>query len=454
MLRILQNILRVALSCCALLSLACSEGPRESSVNGTDSAREAALPAELPPLQERHRPRGLWVLCEGSQRVLEHPEKIQILLNDAAALGTTDLFVQVYRGGRAWFQSTRADARPYEKILLEHDQDTLAELIRQAHERGLRVHAWVNVLSLAGNRYAPILTDLGSDAVAVDRKGRSVLEYEKLELPEYPLIRMGTPAVWLDPAAPGVSTWLAETFRELMVNYPELDGLHFDYIRYPDVLPFAPGSRFGVGMDFGYGAATRARFTEETGKTAPFKDSQANANRWDNWRREQLRQLIREIKQAVETPPAETEEPKREILYSAAVLAYPERAYLSMFQDWRGWLDDDLLDFAVPMLYTLDDRLLRYEAAAYAGGVGGDRVWIGLGTWLFAKNPQRAIDQIEMVRDSGGYGDALFSWDSIADHPELRDALALQVIEENAQADAVTDGMTEAMDASVEHDTQ
>jgi uncharacterized lipoprotein YddW (UPF0748 family) len=123
-----------------------------------------------------------------------------------------------------------------------------------------------------------------------------------------------------------------------------------------------------------------------------------------------------------------------------------------MYQDWRGWLDDELLDFAVPMLYTLDDRLLRYEAAAYAGGVGGDRVWIGLGTWLFAKNPQRAIDQIEMVRDSGGYGDALFSWDSIADHPELRDALALQVIEENAQADALD--ALDAIEASEEHEAQ
>ncbi len=426
-------------------------------MEGVDSARSAALSDDSPlafALPQREHPRGLWVLCEGSQRVLEHPEKIPELLSDAQALGVSDLFVQVYRGGKAWFNSSRADVRPYQSILLEHDQDTFAELIRQAHEQGFRVHAWVNVLSLAGNRNAPILTDLGAAAVAVDRKGRSVLEYERLELPEYPLMRMGTPAVWLDPAAPGVSTWLAETFRELVLNYPELDGLHFDYLRYPDVLPFAPGSRFGVGMDFGYGMATRARFYKETGLEAPYRDSLANANRWDDWRRDQLRGLILEIRQTVQAPylegsaseeAAEGEE-KRELLISAAVLAYPERAYLSMFQDWRGWLDDDLLDFAVPMLYTLDDRLLRYEAASYSGGIGGDRVWIGLGSWLFAKNPQRALDQIDAVHSAGSHGDALFSWDSIAEHPALRDALALQVSEEREDS--------EPSEATDEHETR
>ena len=50
-------------------------------------------------------PRGLWVLAEGSQRVLEHPERVALLLADAKALGVTDLFLQVHRGGRAWFAS-------------------------------------------------------------------------------------------------------------------------------------------------------------------------------------------------------------------------------------------------------------------------------------------------------------------------------------------------------------
>ncbi len=415
---------------CALGLLACPEAPLpQSEASPSDATLE--IEAQIQPTQAMPeatlRPRGLWILCEGSQRILEHPERIPELLADAKALGVSDLFVQVYRGGRAWFNSSKADAVPYRAIIEQTGRDTLAELIAAAQREGFRVHAWVNVLSLAGNRDAAILAELGMDAIAVDRKGRSVLSYAGLELPEYPLLRMGTPAVWLDPAAPGVARWLASMLQELALRYPELDGIHFDYIRYPDVLPFAPGSRFGVGMDFGYGAATRQRFFEETGREAPFRDRIVNANQWDQWRREKLGQLIDDVRSA-----ARVAQP--DLLFSAAVLAYPERAYLSMFQDWRGWLDEGLLDFAVPMLYTLDDRLLRYEAAAYVGGIGGERVWIGLGSWLFAKNPARALQQIETVRQLGAHGDALFSWDSIAENPEFRAALAEALTGESVPA--------------------
>ncbi|MFQ5418608.1 MAG: family 10 glycosylhydrolase, partial [Myxococcota bacterium] len=236
--------------------------------------------------------RGLWVLCEGSQRILEHPERFDALLADANRLAVTDLFVQVYRGGRAWFDSSKADAAPHRAILEQTGRDTLAELIPRAHAAGLSVHAWVNVLSLAGNTSAPLLRLLGPEAVLVDNRGRSILDYPNRDVPEpdRAYYRMGTPAVWLDPAAPGVAPHLAETVSELLVRYPELDGLHLDYIRYPDVLPFVPGSRFGVGLDFGYGEATRARFRKDTGLEAPAIRALPNpklANRWDAWRRDQ-----------------------------------------------------------------------------------------------------------------------------------------------------------------------
>jgi len=408
--------------------MACSEDAQESPADhGTPSIESTGQHGETKraPLQgSKDRPRGMWVLCEGSQRVLEHPERFPELLRDAQALGVSDLFVQVYRGGRAWFHSSTADEQPYRDILERTGKDSFADLIEQAHAAGLRVHAWVNVLSLANNRDAPIVAELGKEVVSVDRHGRSILDYPGLELPEAPLMRMGTPAVWLDPAAPEVVRWLERTFKELVLGYPTLDGLHFDYIRYPDVLPFSPGSSFQVGMDFGYALATRQRFAHETGLTAPFGDRVGSPTRWDAWRRDQLSALVARLGKG-----ARAAQP--DLLLSAAVIAYPARAYLSMYQDWRRWLDDGLLDFAVPMLYTLDDRLLRYESASDANGVGGDRVWIGLGTWLFGKSPERAVAQIEIVREAGAYGDALFSWDSIAERPKLRDALAEAVRRED-----------------------
>jgi uncharacterized lipoprotein YddW (UPF0748 family) len=109
---------------------------------------------------------------------------------------------------------------------------------------------------------------------------------------------------------------------------------------------------------------------------------------------------------------------------SAAVWSYADRAYLSAGQDWRRWLEEGLLDFAVAMAYTLDPRLFRYQAAELAQGAQAGRVWLGIGAWLFAKRPAGALEQLRVARASGAAGDALFSWDAIADAPELRAALA------------------------------
>ncbi|HEY5657402.1 MAG TPA: family 10 glycosylhydrolase [Myxococcota bacterium] len=383
---------------------------------------EPPEPAVPPEATARALPRALWVLAEGSQRVLEHPERVPSLLEDARLLGASDLFVQVYRGGRAWFDSRHADAAPFRAARAAAGSDPLADLLRRAHAAGLRVHAWVNVLSLARNREAPLLRSLGPDAVLMDRYGRSLLDYPDLEIPEPHgrYYRMGTRGVYLDPAARGLADLLAETFAELLERYPELDGLHLDYIRYPDVLPFVPGSRFGVGLDFGYGQETRARFRRETGLDAPTGDATGNADRWDAWRREKLTELVAHIaERARATRPG--------IALSAAVWAYADRSYLALGQDWRGWLEEGLLDFAVPMAYTRDDRLFRYQAEAFANIPGSARIWIGMGTWLFAGQPERALAQIRLARTAGVAGEALFSYDSIASAPALREALIAEV---------------------------
>jgi uncharacterized lipoprotein YddW (UPF0748 family) len=404
----------------ALASLACGESREPAPPAAPDPAATSETPAPAAPEAAPSAPRrGLWVLAEGSQRVLEHPERVPQLLEDARSLGATDLFVQVYRAGRAWFDSSHADASPHRLAAEKAGGDPLAMLIEHAHEQGLRVHAWVNVLSLATRADAPIVAAVGRDAILMDRQGRSLLDYPEHDVPQPDrrYYRLGTPGLYLDPAVPGLSQELVATFAELCTRYPALDGLHLDYIRYPDVLPFSPGSRFGVGLDFGYGERSRARFRAETGLEAPFGDNLRNADSWDRWRREKVDALVEQIARASRAAAPE-------LVMSAAVWSYADRAYLAMGQDWRRWLDEGWLDFAVPMAYTLDDRLLRYQVAAFAGSPHGERIWIGLGSWLFAKRPDGARAQIEIVRAAGAPADALFSWDSIAEAPELRRALA------------------------------
>jgi uncharacterized lipoprotein YddW (UPF0748 family) len=335
----------------------------------------------------------------------------------------TDLFVQVYRGGRAFYRAgagieqTAASAQ-----LAEMGVDVLAELISAAHTRGIKVHAWVNVLSLSTRRDAQMIADLGRSAILVDRLGRSLLDYPDLDIPEPDrrFYRMGTRGIYLDPAAPAVRERLVATFRDLVQRYPSLDGLHLDYIRHPGVLPFSPGSRFGVGLEFGYGAETRARYRAETGRPDPIdgapRGTVRSASAWDDWRRHQVTTLVEEIAGA-------TRDLSPEIVLSAAVIPYVDRAYLSLCQDWRGWLESGALDLAIPMVYTLDDRLLRYQLETFAGWSEADRIWPGLGVWLFDDEPERAVGQLAHLRSNEFRGEVLFSDDALSTAPALLDAL-------------------------------
>lgn len=423
--------------CVAISALACSRNADPLPDDEAVVLAEAPIPDELDaaggvepgiawdPRVSARGVRALWVLAEGSQRVLEDAARVERLVDDAQRLGASDLFVQVYRGGRAWYDATLADRGPYEALLAANGQDTLELLIARAHAAGLRVHAWVNVLSLSQNRDAPILRDLGRDAVLVDRRGRSLLDYPQYEVPapDGEWYRMGTRGIYLDPAAPGVGDRLVATFSELIARYPGLDGLHLDYIRQPDVLPFVPGSRFGVGLDFGYGEASQQRFRRETGLRGPFANPAApdpkrlvNSTAWDDWRRQTVSDLVASIGTAARAI-------RPDLVLSAAVIAYVDRAYLSLSQDWLGWLEDGRIDWAVPMAYTLDDRLLRYQLERYAGQPYSDRVVAGLGVWLFANDPARARQQIEIARAAGLQADALFSYDSIVDSPALMQGL-------------------------------
>jgi uncharacterized lipoprotein YddW (UPF0748 family) len=370
---------------------------------GEDRGTPAPSGSELAPRL------GLWVLAEGSHRTLEDPAKVDRLVEDAARLGVTDLFVQVYRSGRSWFPSDHADDTPWQATRDGDRPDGLHRLIASAKERGLRVHAWFNALALHRNRDAPLLRKVGREAVLVDRKGRNLMDYSNFDVPHPDRlhVRLGTPGLYLDPATPGVIEHLEATVDDLVEAAPGLDGLHLDFIRHPLTLPILPGSRFD-GLDFGYGKASIARFEAETGQ--PMRRGQA----WDDFRRARVHELVRRLGARV---------PERWET-SAAVLPWAVRAYLSAMQDWQHWIEEGSLDFAVAMLYTRDDRLLRYTGQSLVHGVAGGQTWLGLGTWLYTKNPAGAKRQLELARAPGPVGLAYFSYDALAGAPEALEALA------------------------------
>ncbi len=193
---------------------------------------------------------GLWVEAEGQKQPFNSAKNFnhyQKFINNPYI---TDIFCQVYRGGRSWYTSEIADDTPYQQAKAE-GFDPLEDTIKLAHERGQKVHAWVNLLRIANNKNAPIVKDIGRDAVLVDSFGVSLLDYVKgsPKSKRCPSCKIGTPGIWLEVANPNVREYLKDVVRELLLNYPQLDGLHFDMVRSPITSPqfVTKGFPYGVG---------------------------------------------------------------------------------------------------------------------------------------------------------------------------------------------------------------
>jgi hypothetical protein len=85
------------------------------------------------------------------------------------------------------------------------------------------------------------------------------------------------------------------------------------------------------------------------------------------------------------------------------------------------------------MLYTRDDRLFRYASESFAGLRSAPRIWVGVGAWLFAEEPERVGLQLGALARRPPLGQSLFSWDSIRENEALHRALTGAPADETEQ---------------------
>jgi len=354
-------------------------------------------------------PYGLWVEAEGPNQTLDDLGRLEAMVRAAADAGIANLYLQVYRGGRSWYASDLADDEPYRRAIARQRYDPLQFALGLAHSKGLRVHAWMNLFNLGKRREGPVQAHLGPAAITRDNRGRSLLDYDFSRPPgdDGKWVMLDTPGYWLDPGDSQVQAALTALVEELVSRYPTLDGVHFDYIRYPYGIPTVPGSRYSNGLDFGYGERSVARFQAETGFSAfAAKDDPSVAQRWDDWRREQLGRFLRHVR-------GQLRRLKRDLALSAALLAWPDRAYLSAYQDWRLWLEEGLLDQGIVMNYTRDGRLAHYLTRQAVAFRGRSKLFVGLGAYALLDQPDLLAQQIRDARQQGADGVVLFSYDNL-----------------------------------------
>ena len=96
---------------------------------------------------------------------------------------------------------------------------------------------------------------------------------------------------------------------------------------------------------------------------------------------------------------------------SAAVSPDAAEAATRRLQDWRTWLDRDLIDVICPMAYTTDGSVFTSQIAAARDIAGRRPIWAGIGAYRLSSD--QIVENIQAARRLGAGGVILFSYDSL-----------------------------------------
>lgn len=285
------------------------------------------LPAFATPFGEPQL-RAIWV--DGFNEGIKTPEQIDTLLARVRQAGLNAVVVQVRKSADAYYNSH------YEPRAADINEgfDPLAYLIQKAHGEKpyIQVHAWLNTCAVGRNRHPRSLQSRFPEYLTLSDMGE---DYDG-------------EATKIDPGHPGAADWTFRTYLDVVRHY-DVDGIHFDFVR------------FG-GERWGYNPVSVQRYNERRGRTngVPFFKSE----RFKQWRRDQVTALVRKTYLYTVTV-----NPK--VLVSAATITWgngPETddawvgsaAYSRVFQDWRGWMEEGILDWNIPMCYYNEQKHSRW----------------------------------------------------------------------------------------------
>jgi len=386
-------------------------------------AREGGDAKRLPVALPVNEVRALWVV----RNTLTSPEKIHNMVERASAAGFNTLIVQVRGRGDAYYKS-RWEPRAIELKDQPTDFDPLATTVAAAHQRGLKVHAWLNTSLLANLDALPAdpnhVYNKHPDWLAVPRPVAAELYRLSPQDPHYrerilewsKANRAELKGVYAGPANPKVREHIYRIWIDVLEHYP-VDGLHFDYVRLAS--PDFDYSRtslqsFWKWLEPELSDSERRRLKKSL-KENPLAAAESHADRFAEFQRAQITLLVQRIYR-------EVKKRRPEALVSAAVFANDENAYTRRFQDWRRWLQMGILDVACPMAYSMDTAVFKkqIEVATFTAHGADRRVWAGIGAYRITV--ESTVEKIDVARKLGSDGIILFSYDFTATPGSLNPA--------------------------------
>ena len=295
------------------------------------------------------------------------------ILDMVVELNMNTVFFQARLRSDVLYES---DIEPYNAVMTgtrgkKPLYDPLAFAIEECHKRGLQCHAWV------------VCMNIGSDK-AIKMQGNNALPKRRAEI-----CKKYNGEWYLNPGEPETKFYLIDIVSEIVKKY-NVDGIHLDYIRYPDRAHDFPD-------------------------TDTYKKYAVNGESLKEWRIKNINDIVYSIYDVVKRA-----NPK--VMVSSAVLGKRDnhRYFSSMgwsgmeatYQDVAAWLKAGKQDFVTPMMYYPDKSFFPF-VKDWVKNSNGYPIVAGLGVYRLAKSNgnwslRDFMPQIYISRDMGIAGSSFY----------------------------------------------
>lgn len=259
------------------------------------------------------------------------------------------------------------------------DYDPLAFAIEECHRRGMQLHAWLVTIPLGNTAYVK-----GHGSASLPTKNPKQCTRFK-------------GAWYMEPSHPATSEHLSAVVEEIITRY-DVDGIHFDYIRYPD---------------------GNSSYPDETMYTRSKRWKQSK----NDWRRSNITFLMRTLYAKVKSI-------KPWVCVSAATLgkhadvsrysSYGWNAYHTVHQEAQEWMYEGIVDALFPMLYYAGQHFYPFITDWHEHSYGR-HIIAGMGTYQLHPDEkdwelEEVVRQLNVVRAHPIGGTAQFRSQFVTDN--------------------------------------
>ncbi len=252
--------------------------------------------------QPRTEYRAIWV--ETFNTSLNNPAQVSTVVSQAKAANANALFVQVRRRGDSWHLNTIEPVTT--EVAIQPGFDPLQDIITKAHAEGIEVHAFVIMGAIWGrapNLFPPANPNHPFNLHGGFNPATNTITPGPNNWLTRTLIPDGTAAVsyqghrigsdfWVDFGHPDAAAYTVDVLNHLVANY-DIDGLHLDRIRYPEI--GIAGQTPTTGANIGYNPTNVERFQRHFGIPTGSPPPATGDPAWARWRRDQVTNIVRRV---------------------------------------------------------------------------------------------------------------------------------------------------------------